>query len=76
MSKSEKKYFQDMKLKKIITKLHYNVQEMSEFCETQNKVFNMYICQTQKYLDSISRISQFLPDEHIKNYREFTIKRT
>jgi|APSaa5957512493_1039668.scaffolds.fasta_scaffold225871_2 hypothetical protein len=75
MNESENKLIQDIRLKEIITKLHCNVQEMSEFCEAQNKIFNMYICKTQKYLDRISRISQFLPDAHIKNYREFTIKK-
>jgi len=65
----------EIKLKKILTKLHSTVQQMGELAETQNRLFSMLIRHYKNDLNAISSILQFLHDEHIKDYRKFTIKK-
>ncbi len=75
MNDIEKNSSKEIRLKKILARLHYTVQQMSELFESQNKLFNMFVRCTQNDLNNISSIFQFLHDEHIKDYRKFTIKK-
>ena len=65
----------EIKLKNILARLHCTVQQMGELSETQNRYFSILLHQTQNYLNAISSTLQFLHDEHIKDYRKFTIKK-
>ena len=75
MNDIEKNSSKEIKLKKILARLHYTVQEMSGLFESQHELFNRFVRCTQNDLNNISSMLQFLHDEHIKDYRKFTIKK-
>ena len=64
----ERKTREEIKLKKKLASLHFTIQQMSE-------LFYKFVQCTQDDLTTVSSLLGFLYDEHIKDYRKFTIKK-
>ncbi len=75
MNDLERKTREEIKLKKKIASLHFTIQQMSELFKSQNELFCQFARHTQNDLTAISSLLGFLYDEHIKDYRKFTIKK-
>ncbi len=64
----------EIKLQKILFRLHNAVQDMDKLFELQHELFSRFVRCTQSDLKHVSKILGFRYDEHVKDYREFTIK--
>jgi len=68
----------EIKFQKKIVHLLDIIQQIEDYYELQNKtvkLFYKYVGKSKKTLEEFSQMFNFSYDAHIKDYREFTIKK-
>ena len=75
MNDLERNLSKEIKLQKILFRLHNTVKDIEKLFELQHELFSRFVRCAQSDLKHVSKIWGFCYDEHVKDYREFTIKR-